>query len=406
MSFAASSLEQLCYIEEAAFGVTPTSGNYKRLRMTGESLAYEISKEASEEIDDSRTVSSMIPVSASASGGIEAEISYAEYDPLLEAVLQGSFDAFGVNGVGATFTGDFTTTTITASVATSGASAFTVLQKGQFFKLNAPGNVNDGAILRVSQSVAPTTTVITLSSATALVAATGVALCTISSSRLTNGANQRSFSIERQNSDIGEYWVYSGMTASSMDVSISSGARSTLSFAFMGKKAVRDTATNLPGTAVESQGYDIHSGSTGPACYIWLDGAPLVGTYVQSVSLSYDNALRTQEAVCELSAIGIGSGTISLTGSLEIYFANGALFDKFIANTNVSFTVSTLDAAGNGYVISIPKANLSTLTTSAGGKDQDMMLSIEITALRDLANADADLRQLMFIDRVGAAVSA
>jgi hypothetical protein len=125
---------------------------------------------------------------------------------------------------------------------------------------------------------------------------------------------------------------------------------------------------------------------------------------VQSANLSYDNALRSQEAICELGAVGIGSGTVSLTGTLEVYFANGALFDKFQKNENISFTISTLDDAGNGYVITIPKANLSSLTTSAGGKDQDMMLSIEVTGLRDLANADPALRQLVFIDRVGAAI--
>lgn len=406
MGFASSSVEQLGYIQETTFGVTPTTGNYKKLRMTGESLAYEISKESSEEINDSRTVSSMIPVSASASGGLEAEISYAEYDPLIAAVLQSDFAVFGVNGVGATFTADFTTTTITASVATSGSSAFTNLQKGQFFRLTAPGNVNNGKILRVSLSVAPTTTVLTLAASTPLSAAIAVTLCTISSSRLTNGADQRSFSIERQNSDISEYWVYSGMTASSWDLSVSSGSRSTMSFEFMGKKALRNTVTNLPGVAVESQAYDIHSGSTGPACYIWVDGAPLLGTFVQSVSLTYDNSLRSQEAVCELGAIGIGSGTVALTGTLEVYFANGSLFDKFQANQNISFTVSTLDDAGNGYVITIPKANLSSLSTSAGGKDQDMMLSIEITGLRDLANPDAALRQLIFVDRVGQPVTA
>jgi hypothetical protein len=404
MTFASSSVEQLGYIQEATFGVTPTTGNYKKLRMTGESLDYTISKESSEEINNSRTVSSMIPVTASASGGVEAEISYAEYDPLIAAVLQSDFTAFGVNGVSTSFTADFTVDAVTAAVAPIGSSAFTNLQKGQFFRLVAPGNVNNGKILRVSLTVAPTSTVITLEASTPLVSATGVDLCTVASSRLTNGSSQRSFSIERQNSDIGEYWVYSGMTASSWELSVSSGSRSTMSFNFMGKKAKRGTVTNLPGTAVESYAYDIHSGSTGPACYIWVDGAPLVGTFVQSANLSYDNALRSQEAICELGAVGIGSGTVSLTGTLEVYFANGALFDKFQKNENISFTISTLDDAGNGYVITIPKANLSSLTTSAGGKDQDMMLSIEVTGLRDLANADPALRQLVFIDRVGAAI--
>lgn len=404
MGFASSSVEQLVYIQEAAFGVTPTAGTAKKLRMTGESLAYEISKEASEEINNSRTVSSMIPVSASASGGIDAEISFAEYDPLIQAVLQGTFSSFGTNGVSASFTADFTATTITASTSTLGTSAFTLLQKGQFFRLVAPGNANNGKILRVSTTTAPTATVLTVSSSTPMTVASAVALCTVATSRLTNGATQRSFSVERQNADIGEYWAYKGMTPSSWDLSVSSGARSTMSFNFMGKKATRATASQLPAAPTESQAYDIHSGSTGPACYIWVDGTALVGTFVQSVSLTYDNSLRSQEAVCELGAVGIGSGTVALTGKLEVYFANGDLFDKFQANQNVSFTVSTLDDSGNGYIITIPKANLSSLTTSAGGKDQDMMLSIEITGLRDLGNTDAALRQLLFVDRVGAAV--
>jgi hypothetical protein len=178
-----------------------------------------------------------------------------------------------------------------------------------------------------------------------------------------------------------------------------------MSFTFMGKTATRATVTQLPGTPIESQTYDIHSGSTGPACFIWVDGAPLAGTFVQSASLTYDNALRAQQAICELGAVGIGSGTISLTGTLEVYFANGDLFDKFKSNTNISFVVSTLDDAGNGYIISIPKASISSVDTSASAKDQDMILSIEIMALRDAANADPALRQVVFIDRVGAAVT-
>lgn len=403
--FASSSVEQLGYIEESTFGVTPNSGNYKKLRMTGESLDYVISKESSEEINNTRTVSSMIPVGASASGSVDAEISFAEYDQLIAAALQSSFGSFGTGGVSSTFIADFATGSITAAVAPSGSSAFTNLKKGQFFRLVAPSNVNNGKILRVSTSVAPTSTVITLDSNTTLTAGTAVANCTVASSRLTNGATQRSFSVERQNADISEYWCYTGMTVSSFDLKVASGARSTMSFNFMGKKATRDTATLLPGTAIESQAYDIHSGSTGPACYVWVDGAPLAGTFVQSANFTYDNSLRAQEAVCELGAIGIGSGTVSLKGTLEVYFANGDLFDKFQANENISFILSTLDDAGNGYIITIPKANLSSLKTQAGGKDQDMVLSIEFTGLRDNANADSTLRQLMFIDRVGVAVS-
>ncbi len=402
-----SSLVNVAIIKETTFGVVPTSATpnaAKFLRVTGESLDYTINKEASEEINSNRTVASMIPLSGSASGALESEVSYLEYDQILESTLQSAFAAFGTNGVSTAFTGTFTATTITATVAPTGTSAFTTLKKGQFFRVNGSGTANDGKVLRASLVTAPTTTVITLDASTPAVVATGSATTTISTSRLVNGNTQSSFSIERQSPDVGEYWAYTGMTPSSLDVNISAGARSTLSFNFMGKGLTRKTgSTNMPGTIAASKGYEIHSGVSGPSCLIWVDGAPLVGTYAQSLTFTYDNTLREQTAICNLDAIGMGSGTIAATGTMEIYFNSGALYDKFATNTNVGITFSTLDNDGNGYIFTLPKVNFSKVATAAGGKDSDMMLSLEFTALDDRGNADATLRNLIQIDRVGVA---
>lgn len=402
-----SSLVNVAIIKETTFGVVPVSATpnaAKFLRVTGESLDYTINKEASEEINSNRTVASMIPLSGSASGALETEVSYLEYDQILESALQSAFTVFGTNGVSTAFTGTFTATTITASVATTGTSLFTLLKKGQFFLVKGSGTANDGKVLRVSLVTAPTSTVITLDASTPAVVATGSATTTISTSRLVNGSTQSSFSIERQSPDVGEYWAYTGMTPSSLDVNISAGARSTLSFNFMGKGLTRKTgSTNMPGTIAASKGYEIHSGVSGPSCLIWVDGAPLVGTYAQSLTFTYDNTLREQTAICNLDAIGMGSGTIAATGTMEIYFNSGALYDKFSTNTNVGVTFSTLDNDGNGYIFTLPKVNFSKVSTAAGGKDSDMMLSLEFTALDDRGNADATLRNLIQIDRVGVA---
>lgn len=402
-----SSLVNVAIIKETTFGVIPVSATpnaAKFLRVTGESLDYTINKEASEEINSSRTVASMIPLSGSASGALESEVSYLEYDQIIESALQSAFAAFGTKGVSTAFTGTFTATTITATVAPTGTSAFTTLKKGQFFRVNGSGTANDDKVLRVSLVTAPTTTVITLDASTPAVVATGSATTTISTSRLVNGNTQSSFTIERQSPDVGEYWAYTGMTPSSLDVNISAGARSTLSFNFMGKGLTRKTgSTNMPGTIAASKGYEIHSGVSGPSCLIWVDGAPLVGTYAQSLTFTYDNTLREQTAICNLDAIGMGSGTIAATGTMEIYFNSGALYDKFATNTNVAVTFSTLDNDGNGYIVTLPKVNFSKVSTAAGGKDSDMMLSLEFTALDDRGNADATLRNLIQIDRVGVA---
>lgn len=407
MPLGSSSLVNIAIIKETTFGVIPASATPnapKFLRVTGESLDYSINKEASEEINSTRTVSSMIPLSASASGALDTEVSYLEYDQILESTLQGTFAAFGTNGVSTAFTPTFAASTITAGTAPTGTSAFTNLKKGQFFSLTGSGTANDGKIFRVSTVTAPTATVITLDASTPATVGAGAAATTISTSRLVNGNTQTSFTIERQSPDVGEYWAYTGMTPSSMDVSISAGARSTLSFNFMGKGLTRKAgSTNMPGTIGASKGYDIHSGVSGPSCLIWVDGAPLVGTFAQSLSFTFDNSLREQNAICNLDAIGIGAGTIAATGTLEVYFNSGTLYEKFATNQNVALTFSTLDTAGNGYIFTLPKVNFSKVSTNAGGKDADMMLSLEFTALDDRSNSDATLRNLIQIDRVGAA---
>lgn len=405
-TLASSSGTQIGYIVESAFGTIPVAGNYAKLRITGESLDFAITKEASKELNSTRSIASVTPTTANASGGIQAELSYLEYDTLMAATLQSTWTVFGTAGVSAATTISFTALTLTASAPTSGTSDWSTLKGGQFFRVTAPSDANDGLILRVSTVVAdaPTTTVIKLDASTPVVVSAGVANCTINTSRLTNGTTQTSYSIERQNADITEYLCYSGMTPSKMTLNLASAAMTTLSFDFMGKTATLGAdVTNLPGTAVASKTYDVISGVTGSACLLWEAGVPITGTYVKSLTMSYDNALRSQEALCTLGAVGIGSGTISLTGSMSIYFADSTLFTKFKNNTNSSITFSMLDASGNGYVVTLPVVNISAWKTTAGGQNSDMMVDVQFIAMRDDANATAALQKVAFIDRVGAA---
>ncbi len=147
------------------------------------------------------------------------------------------------------------------------------------------------------------------------------------------------------------------------------------------------------------------SGVSGTSCELWVKGAPLTGTYINSINLTYDNSLRQQTALCSLGAIGIGNGTIVANISAEIYFASGrAFFQEMYDNSNFELGFTVFDSLGNGYAFVFPKANVSTYTTSAGSKDADMMVTVELTALLDKGNAIPALRKVMFIDRMGAPV--
>jgi len=403
MPLASSSAVAVRIIKESVFGVIPVAGNPTELRVTGESLDYTISKETSKEINTRRTVNSMVPVTANASGGLQAEMHYAGLEPLMESVLQSTFTEFGTDGVGvATPTTGITATAITASSATSGSSIFTSLQKGQWFRVTSAG-ANNGKILRVSTITAPTTTVLTLDTGTPATVSAGESI-QIQAARLTHGVTQSSWTIERVASDIGVYIAYCGQTPSKMSLNVASGSLTSVSFDFMGKSAIENTSTNLPGTVQDAPTYDIHSGVSGATNAIWLDGAPVTGTYVKSVTLDFDNSLRSQEAIGTLGAVGIGSGTINCTMNMQVYFANKDLFTKFRTNAAMSVMFGSSDAAGNGYMFSVPVGNLASWKSNAGSKDNDMMVDISVTALSDDSNPVAALRKLLFVDRFGAAV--
>lgn len=402
-NLASTSRAQLRYIPETVFGVTPVTGNPKNLRFVGESFDFSLSKETSKEIRSDRQLTGAVTVDATSSGDINFHMQYAEYDPIFEALLMSTYAAYGTNGVGTSFSAAYTATTITASAAPTGSSDFTTLQLGQWFRVNHAANANNGKVFRVSPSVAPTTTVITLDAATPAVVAASSAGATVQASRLSNGVFERSFTVEKNFADVGQFFAYRGQYASKASLKFASGALLEGSFSFMGKDAVNATATTLPGTPVASQTYEIQNAVTGVG-QLWEGGSPLTTTYLKSMDLMIDNNLRNQGAIGNLGPVGIGVGDFSATGSFQAYFANGTLFNKFRNDVYSSLNVSCQDAAGNGYIFSYPRIQLMTCKVVASGKNGDVMADFTFTAFSDDANAVPALRKSLIIDRVGNAV--
>jgi hypothetical protein len=404
MALASTSRTQLRRIKESVFGTTPVAGNPKDLRFTGESFNIDVKKEESKEMRADRQIGYVVPVSASSMGGFNFHLNYASYDDEFESVLQGTWGVYGTNGEGTSFTADFAAGTITATVAPTGSSAFTTLKRGQWFRINAGAALNHGKFFKVSLTTSPTGTVITLDASTPGIAETGVTGTKVQTSRLANGVTQTSFTYEKEIPDATQFFKYTGMTPSKMMLKFTSAALIDGSFEFMGKYGARAAVTQLPGTPVASPTYEIQNGATGVG-QLWEAGVPLSGTFIKTLDLTADNVLRLQEAIANFGAVGIGAGTLAVSGTLEAYFADGTLYDKFLANTYTSVTVGAQDPSGNGYIVTLPRVNLKSAKLVAGAKDQDFMASFEIVALSDDANADATLRKTIFMDRVGAAVT-
>ncbi len=408
MALASTSRVQMRYILESVLGTIPTTGNSYDLRVTGESFNFDLTKETSKEINSARTTLSQVAVSASSAGGIQAELSYAEYDRLLASLMESTWTVYGTNGVqGTASTVTATTTTLTAGSATAGNDSWATLQKGQWFLFVHPTSANDGKLFRVSTTVAPTTTVITLDTNTPATAAGSLAGALVCTSRLTHGTTISSFTIEKQMLDVGQYFAYKGQVPSKMSLNVASGSLTTMSIDFMGLGTVRSTSSNIAGTTTNtvSLAYTGHSAVSNPQSLIWEGGAPTAGMYIKSIAIEYDNAIRQQSAIGSLAPVDVAAGTIAAKATLSMYFANGTIYDKFIANTSTTLIMASLDPSGNGYVFTMPNCNITSYKVTAGAKDQDMMAEVVVTLLEDRANATAALRKVMMIDRVGVAVT-
>ena len=80
-------------IAEVTPGVTPTTGTWNTLRLTGNALSPTVNTVVSDEITASRVSQGSVATSVDIAGDLAAEFSYGSFDELLEAAFYGEWNA-------------------------------------------------------------------------------------------------------------------------------------------------------------------------------------------------------------------------------------------------------------------------------------------------------------------------
>ena len=78
-------------IPEVTPGITPTTGKWSTLRLTGNALTPTVNTAASDEITDSRLSQGSVATSTDINGDLTAELSFGSFDQLLEAAFYGNW---------------------------------------------------------------------------------------------------------------------------------------------------------------------------------------------------------------------------------------------------------------------------------------------------------------------------
>ncbi len=404
MSLSSTSSAQLAYLEETTLGQIPV-GTPKGLRMTGESLNFTITTETSKEINKYRQIADAVQVDAEGGGDISLELSYHEYDPFLEALMTSTFDTTFAGATGVkTLTVSFDSSANT--ITDDGTDGFAGLVAGQWVSFKGITVATNDGVYRIASM---TDDEITVDDSTPIDSTLPNLEVAASSSRLSIGVDAlRAFSIEKQFTDVAQFFMMKGMHSSKMDLSFATGEFVTGSMSFLGLGSSRADATQFDASPSPAETFGIMNAVTGVGMsggiggIILRDGATnlLSNTYIQSMNVSIDGKLRSQKAIGVLGAVGVATGTYDIMGTLEVYLADGQVYDKALADTVCSLTFPVRDSSGNGYAFTYENIKLGVPTVAADAMDSDVMLSIPFNALAPEQGVDSSV----IIDRYGAAI--
>ena len=365
MSLAESNRVRIAYAKETVFGdgvLSPST----TMRLTSESLIAEKATETSKELRSDRNVSDVIEVGASTSGSIDGELSLTTYDEFYEAAL------CGVPGATTNFSGSATFTNSSSDIVATGAFVDVVV--GQYIEIQGAADAsNNGWHLVVARASDDLVQV----SSTLVDAADTV---TIKGTSIKNGIEQTSFAFEKAFLDIDVYEKFVGMRTGKMSIDATAKQIATVNFEFMGTSAeVSDTEyVSSLGAPTSSE---VVNATTDMGC-VQVDGA-VSDTPIQKISVSLDNKLRGQDAVCSKYAVGIGYGQMEVTGSLTAYFKNKGMLDIFLNHTSIAISFGFRDSAGNALRVTIPSAKITSNPVAASGIDTDIMQDLDFTAKLD-----------------------
>lgn len=202
---------------------------------------------------------------------------------------------------------------------------------------------------------------------------------------LVNGITPKSFTFE-ETYELGTtdtYRRFAGCMINTMSLNIGARAAVTGSFGIMGKQETLGTAALGGATYPAATTTPVTTASANVASLIVGDFSPQ--PVVRSVTLEISNNLRTRPAVGTKYSAEFGAGRFDVTGTIEAYFENNALYQAILDHglASLSFVVGVDDT----YTFDILNLRLGDGNVTAGGNDDDIMVSIPF---RGLLNDDDD----------------
>jgi len=193
------------------------------------------------------------------------------------------------------------------------------------------------------------------------------------------GSTPKYFSIEDAANDIAQYRVFTGMSVSSLSVSIAPNQMVATTFSMIGKDMTISGTGKTVDDATIAQPFDAYSGDVN----IGNVGGATASAIVTSIDFSIDNAMAPTFVVGDDATPFLETGMATVEGTFTAYFEDAALINRFINETETALNVSVDDPTGaNAYTFTFPKIKINGADVPVDGQTS-RIITLPFVALYD-----------------------
>jgi hypothetical protein len=360
----------LRYVEESTWGTTPSAA-LQILRMTSEDFDTDKGTMVSEEITGDAQVGGVIETSYKGVGNLNGELSFTTYDEFLTAGIR-ALD------FGAATTVTASTIAATSTQITDSGNGFGDFVAGQFVKVTGFATASLNTIYLVTAAAAGALTVFPAPATTEAATAS----VTVQGAVKTNGTEKRSFSFEKQWSDLSsKYMNWTGVRCGGWQLSFDAEDKVKVTFPFSGKTG---------NTAAATIGTGSHTAATTTTIINAISDLTFVGEGTTQAALTLRGAdinvacgPRHDPVAGSTDPFQIGLGTVEISGQIRLYLSDTTYLNKMLNHTLTSLSFGFTDEDGNAYGIYLPSVRFTQDKAPTGGRDQTVGETIDFVAHKD-----------------------
>jgi len=197
---------------------------------------------------------------------------------------------------------------------------------------------------------------------------------------LKTGVTPKYFSIEDAANDISQFRVFTGMSVSSLAISIAPNQMVAATFSMVGKNMTISGTGKTVTAASSAQPFDAYSGDLSIGNVASASSVAIV----TSIDFTIDNALSPTFVVGDDSAPQLEYGMATIEGTFTAYFEDASLITRFIDEVESELIVSVNDPTGaNEYSFQFPRIKINGADVPVDGGTGSRVITLPFVALYD-----------------------